>query len=196
MALADPSLKICETSHICLTISPSSGIYANIDTISVNNCPKDIAAFTITCYDYLGSSKISESLAVQVNDCFNVYMITPVASPAKIEETFMPSNFQSTMSLTNVFTHDPNCAVPTVSGSSTVTCWIVENDACISLTGATVVGGIDTLDIKGDLTLRFFQCPETVSFKVECDDIYTDGNTVTSNIVEANIIDCTQIFSV
>ena len=44
--------------------------------------------------------------------------------------------------------------------------------------------------------MKFFECPASVSFKVECDDIYDDGLTVTSNFVDAEILDCTQTYSV
>jgi len=147
-----------------LTSNPSLGIHDGIDSIAVNNCPRDISAFAITCYDYLQGSKTSTSLAVQVNDCYNVYMITPVVTPTSLAKIVLPGDHQVTMSMTNVFTLDPNCDLPTVSGSSAVTCWLVNHDSCITLVGPNVVSDIDSLDIKGDLTLNFFQCPTSVSF--------------------------------
>jgi hypothetical protein len=131
---------------------------------------------------------------VTINDCQNAYMISIVASPAPLDKLVIPEDYDTVMSMTNLFTLDPNCMPPTVSGASQVTCGLFNHHTCISLVeSSTEVSSVD-VDIKGDVTIRFYECPPNVNFQLHCTDIY--ANPIDSNVVSVTIMDCTQIYSV
>ena len=99
-----------------------------------------------------------------IYDCYDVNMISLVGSPAALDKVVIPNDYDIVMNLDNVFTLDSNCMPPTVSGASQVTCSLVNHHTCISLIESLAVVSSTTVDIKGDVTLRYYECPPEVDF--------------------------------